>query len=75
MTITRIFKVDYISGLNVELDPRIFFDKEKAFEYARRMQANECDPEEGEHVMVYEEAPDAEIGCFRTVKQYDMRKM
>lgn len=67
MYITEIFKIVVYSAKTSYVDPRIFFDRQKASDYATEI-AKEGFWEEMkvDRVIIYREVPDPELGWFRT---------
>lgn len=69
MFITDIYKIVVrdADSLDFRVDPRIFFERAKAEEFAKQLWAdgNYEDFKIGE-IIIYREVPDASLGWFRT---------
>lgn len=72
MVVTDIYKlVAEIPGQEPEVQPRIFFDIDKAEEKAKAILATDSAIEE---IRIYREIPDAETGSFTTIGSISVKR-
>lgn len=66
MNIEHIYKVTSDTCGNSEIEPIIFFDKDKAVAYAQKVEKENEDDDSFLACHIYEEIPDSDEGAFVT---------